>query len=173
MYLSLMSNSSAPVDQRGVCWDEVVAEIERHYRANAGLVEALSKLPAHQVLGLALGILAGTALRISKTASPTSKQSSANRPRKTFADAGGPCAAVLEEWLCGTFDDPAMSGVQVESLGAFHAAMLSSSQIPNGLDDEVGGVPVGMRVASRVAGEFLDIVDEAPTVPRKQRFSSV
>jgi hypothetical protein len=143
-------------------WVEVIdAEAVRFYRDHLALVETLAELPAHQILGVAFGALAGAAKRMAVNPPERSRHSpEKNDAMQMLAEAGDACTTVLEYWLRNLFDDQRTSGVRMQVLGAFQAGAFASEQV--GDEPHAESMPMDMRVATRVAGALMRGASAAP-----------
>jgi hypothetical protein len=160
--LGKAENESTHGQEQSRWQDAVDSETTEFYRKHLALVDALVELPAHRILGLAMGALAGVARRMAVSPPQQGGASPAGRaPSEALAQAGESCACVLEQWLRQLLADPCTSQARVESLGAFQAGTFSAAQL---VDDQPQdcALPLDLRVAARVAGTLVRTLD-SPT----------
>jgi hypothetical protein len=171
MGTSSMSEPSVVADALESAWAEVVnLESDAFYREYGDLVDALAELPAHRVLGLALGALGGAATR-ADAGRPRSEglPSEPEEGAEALAEAGAACAAALEQWLYRLFDEPSMREAQMEALAAFQAGAYSASEVGDVGLDGASALLDDMLVTGRLAAALLGSPSDEDTVPSDLR----
>jgi hypothetical protein len=153
-----MANTVMPLPAMGtlnegqVWLDTVDTHANEFYRDQRALVDTLITLPAHMILGLALGALAGAARRMAvNPAEPSSPME--YDAMQLLAEAGESCTTLLVQWLHNLLGDANLLEVQMQALGAFQAATFSSEQQVGESGKE--SMPLDMRLATRVAGALM------------------
>src|SRR5882672_8754363 len=152
-------NGRAPSEEELGWQNAVDRETTGFYRDHLALVGALVELPAHRILGLALGALAWAARRMAVSPPQKGGASPAGHgPSEALAQAGEGCASVLEQWLSQLLADQCTRQAHVESLGAFQAGTFSAAQLVNDQPQDCT-LPLDLRVVARVAGTLVRTLD--------------
>ena len=143
-------------------FDTLDTDTSEFLQRNGLLIHALATLSGHQILGLALGALAGSALRLA-TSTEVPKRRSGDGELQSLAEAGELALPVLSRWLMGLLADYSPEQAQHEAMSAFQAGALAlgrqdSTVVPAALLSDV-------RLALRVSEAALHSRDWQTAAP--------